>query len=121
MAITLQDLKNKIYNHAKTFWRNKVVDPEGDNSHPGTKFTATRANNIEEGVEKAHERLNDVVEYSAENEQIVKTLRFQTLLLKASITSGLTSNIFVDDLSALDGITLTAGNHNKTQQRIEIL
>lgn len=121
MSATLQDLKNKAYNYAKTFWRNKVVDPEGDNSHPGTKFTATRANNIEEGIEKAHERLNDVVEYSAENEQIVKSLRFNTLLLKASITSGLTTNIFVDDLTSLSGITLTAGYHNKTQQRIEIL
>lgn len=121
MAVTLQDLKSNTHTYTDTVWKNKVVDPEGDNSHPGTKFTATRANNIEQGVKKAHERLNDVVEYEATNEQIIKTLRFQHLLLKASVTSGLTSNIFVDDLSALSGITLTTGYHNKEQQRIEII
>lgn len=121
MTVTLQDLKSKVYEHLKTIWKNKVVDPEGDNSHPGTKFTATRANNIEDGIEKAHERLNDIVDFEAENEQVVKALRFETLLLKASVTSGLTSNIFVDDLSSIDSVILTSGYHNKTQQRIEIL
>lgn len=114
----LQQLKSKIFNYVKTVWFNKVVDPEGDNSHPGTKWNATRGNNIENNLELAHERLNDVVEYLDENEVITKNLRFEFLLLKASVTSGLTSNIFVENFETIDDITLAQGAHDASNQRI---
>lgn len=117
-TIELKDLLNGKYDHIPTVWHDKVVDPEGDNSHPGTKFTAKRGNNLETGIDKAHDRLNDVVDYIGESDRIQKNLRFEFLLLKASVTKGLTSNIFVDNFENLDGITLAAGAHDQGLQRI---
>lgn len=116
--IELQDLLDDIFDYDPTVWHDRVDDPEGDNSHPGTKFTAKRANKIEEGVDKAHERLNDIVGFLENSDRIQKNLRFEFLLLKASVTSGLTSNIFVDNFETLDGINLIAGAHDPELQRI---
>jgi len=116
--IELQDLLREQYDYTPTEWRDKVDDPEGDNSHPGTKFTAKRANNMEKGIDKAHDRLNNIVDYLENSERIQKNLRFEFLLLKASVTSGLTSNIFVDNFETLEGINLTAGAHDPQLQRI---
>lgn len=117
-TVELQDLLNEKYDYDPTQWFDKVDDPEGDNSHPGTKFTARRANNMERGISKAHERLNSLVVYLESSDRVQKNLRFEFLLLKASVTSGLTSNIFVDNFETLDGIHLTAGAHNPELQRI---
>lgn len=117
-VIELKDLLDEKYDHIPTVWHDKVDDPEGDNSHPGTKFTAKRGNNLETGVDKAHDRLNDVVDYIGESDRMQKNLRFEFLLLKASVTSGLTSNIFVDNFETLDGIVLAAGAHDPELQRI---
>lgn len=117
-VIELKDLLDEKYDHIPTVWHDKVVDPEGDNSHPGTKWTAKRGNNLENGIDKAHDRLNNLVDYIGESDRMQKNLRFEFLLLKASVTSGLTSNIFVDNFEALDGITLAAGAHDQVLQRI---
>ncbi len=114
----LKKLKDNIFNYVKTVWFNKVDDPEGDNSHPGTKWTATRGNNIENSLELAHNRLNDVVDFLDGNEVITKNLRFEFLLLKASVTSGLTSNIFVENFETIDDIILSQGAHDASNQRI---
>lgn len=118
---TIQTLVNRVFDYLPTRWFDKVDDPEGHNSRRGTKFEAKKANNIETGVDLAHDRLNDVVDYLEGNEVTTKNLRFEFLLMKASITSGLTSNILVDDFSSSDSIILTEGKLNTTHQRIEIL
>ena len=116
--VELQDLLNEKFDYDPTAWFDKVNDPESDNSHPGTKFTAKRGNKLERGSDLAHDRLNNVVDYLEESDRTQKNLRFEFLLLKASVTSGLTSNIFVDNFETLTGITLSAGAHNAELQRI---
>lgn len=45
--------------YVKTEWHDHIVDLEnGSVIQEGTRFTASRANNIEEGIENAHERLD---------------------------------------------------------------
>lgn len=114
----ISELINGIFKYIPTTWYNKVDDPEGDNSHPGTKFTAERANKIEKGIEKSHKRVDDVVEYLKENDTAMKNMRFDFLLLKSSVTSGLTSNIFVENFETTEGINLTKGIHSTEEQRI---
>ena len=111
-------LLNEMYDYGPTKWFDKVVDPEGDNSHPGTKWTARRGNNIEKGVDLSHERLNNIVSYLEDSDRTQKNLRFEFLLLKASVTSGLTSNIFVDNFESTDAIELSSGAYNSELQRI---
>ena len=118
MIIKIDDLLKSTFNYMKTQWFNKVDDPEDDNSHPGTKFTAERANNIENGVEKAHERLNNITAFLKDEDVIMKNMRFDFLLLKASVTSGLTSNILADNFETCDSINLIDGAHNKVKQQI---
>ncbi len=117
-VVELKDLLNDKFDYEPTQWFDKVDDPEGDNSHPGTKFTAKRANKLERASDLAHDRLNDVVDYLEGSDRTQKNLRFEFLLLKASVTSGLTSNIFVDNFETLEGITLTGGAHDDELQRI---
>lgn len=116
--IELKDLLVAKMDYKTTTWHDKVVDPEGDNSHPGVKFTAKRGNNLEKGVDLAHDRVNGVVDYLEDSDRTQKNLRFEFLLLKASVTSGLTSNILVDNFESLSGITLVAGAHDPELQRI---
>ncbi|MEK5069826.1 hypothetical protein [Sporosarcina sp. FSL K6-1508] len=116
--IELQDLLDAKYDYKPTEWFDKVDDPEKDRSHPGVKFTAKRGNNLETGADLAHDRINDVVDYLEDSDRTQKNLRFEFLLLKASVTSGLTSNIFVDNFETLDGIDLNAGAHDTELQRI---
>jgi hypothetical protein len=116
--IGLADLLTGMFDYIPTLWHDKVVDPEGDNSHPGVKFTARRANNLEEGVDLAHERLNNMVKYTNDSDKTQKNLRFEFLLLKASVASGLTSNIFVDNFESLEGIELATGMHDPDLQRV---
>lgn len=121
MSVNIQTLLSKIYDYIPFTWKDKVDDPEGHNSQRGTKFEAKKANNIEQGIDMAHDRLNEMVVYLENNEVTTKNLRFEFLLMKASITSGLTSNILVDDFSTTESIILTEGRLNTAQQRIEIL
>lgn len=116
--VELKDLLEAKYDYKPTTWHDKVIDPEGDNSHPGVKFTAKRGNNLERGTDLAHERVDDVVDYLEDSDRTQKNLRFEFLLLKASVTSGLTSNILVDNFETLDGIDLIAGAHDAELQRI---
>lgn len=116
--VTLGTLLDKVFHHAKSFWKDRMLDPEGDRTQRGTKVTAKRMNNIEDSLEFAHERLNDTTEYLEDSDRTQKNLRFEFLLLKASVTSGLTSNILVDNFETLDGINLTAGAHDPELQRI---
>lgn len=111
-------LNDNIFNYIRTQWFNKVDDPEGDNSHPGTKFTAKRANNIEEGVEKAHERLNTMTEYINESDKATKSLQFEFLLLKSSIATGLTSNILVNNLETIESFNIEAGVYDENENKI---
>lgn len=117
-SIELRDLLESKFDYKPTTWHDKVNDPEGDNSHPGVKFTATRGNNLEQGSDLAHSRINDVVDYLEDSDRTQKNLRFEFLLLKASVTSGLTSNILVDNFETLDGIDLIAGSHDAELQNI---
>lgn len=116
--VELKDLLEEKYDYEPTTWHDKVVDPEGDNSHPGVKFTARRGNNLEKGADLSHERINNVVDYLEGSDRTQKNLRFEFLLLKASVTSGLTSNILVDNFETLEGIDLVAGAHDEELQRI---
>lgn len=46
--------------YVKTIWRDHIVDMEtGEVIQEGTRFTASRANNIEEGIYNAYEYLKD--------------------------------------------------------------
>lgn len=46
--------------YVKTVWRDHIVDMEtGEVIQEGTRFTASRANNIEEGIYNAYEYLKD--------------------------------------------------------------
>lgn len=116
--VELKDLLEAKYDYKPTTWHDKVNDPEGDNSHPGVKFTARRGNNLEIGSDLAHDRLNGVVDYLEDADRTQKNMRFEFLLLKASVTSGLTSNILVDNFETLDGIDLIAGAHDAELQNI---
>lgn len=118
MSIELEQLRNERFDYVKTEWHDKVTDPEGDVSHPGVPFTARRANNLEQGVEKAHARLNHIVSYLDEMTNIQKQLRLEFLLLKSSVTSGLTSNIFVENFRTLDDISLVHGTHDPTNHKV---
>lgn len=117
-TIELADLLNGFFEYDETVWFDKVNDTEGDNSHPGTKWTARRGNKIEQAIKLAHERLNSMALYTEGSDRTLKNSRFEFLLLKASVTSGLTSNIFVDNFETLEGITLTSGAHDAELQRI---
>lgn len=116
--VELKDLLEAKFDYNPTHWKDEIKDPEGDIIQHPTPYTARRANNFEQGIDLAHDRLNDVVDYLEESDRIQKNLRFEFLLLKASVTSGLTSNIFVDNFETLDGINLTAGAHDPQLQRI---
>lgn len=116
----MKDLLQEQYNHIPTDWHDKVTDPEGDITHPGTKFTARRGNNIELGVTKAHERLNNTVLYLDDLTRSQKNLRLEFLLLKASVTSGLTSNIFVENFETTEDIVLVHGFHDPSDQKLYI-
>lgn len=118
--IDIKELLAGVFDYTPTTWRDKVNDPEGDNSHPGVKFTARRGNNLEQGADFAHERLNDIVAFLVNFDRTQKNLRFEFLLLKASITSGLTSNILVDNFESLLGINLIVGSHDAGLQKIYI-
>lgn len=115
---TIQDVLDAKHVHDAVRWYNKVKDPEGHNSHPGTPWTAERGNNISQDLKLAHDRLNTHADYLDANERIIKGLRFDTLLLKAALTSGLTSNIIVEDFATVDNFVLLAGAHDPVNQRI---
>lgn len=116
--IEISDIMADVFNYLTTLWKDEINDPEGDNSQEATPFSAARANKFEKAIELAHKRLNDFASYTKDSERMQKDLRFQFLLLKASVTSGLTSNILVDNFEDLEGINLTAGAHNAALQRI---
>lgn len=116
--IELPDLLNQIFDYIPTEWMDKITDPEGDISHPGVPFNASRANNLEKGTQLAHERLNSVVSYLEDITHTQKNLRLEFLLLKSSVTSGLTSNIFVENFDSLEDIDLMHGSHDAEDRKI---
>lgn len=116
--IELQDLLNAIFNYPATHWDDEVDDKEGDNSKDATPFAAILANNFENGIKLSHERLNDVVIFTEASDRIQKDMRFQLLLYQASMASGLTTNILVDNFQDLSGINLIAGAHDPELRRI---
>lgn len=116
--VTIQEILAAKHEHNPTIWHNKVVDSEGHNSHDGTPWTASRGNNISQDLKLAHDRLNEQADFLDANERIIKGLRFDTLLLKAALTSGLTSNIIVEDFATVDNFVLSAGAHDPMNQRI---
>lgn len=120
MLFSIQALKNAIMDYVPNVWKAKVDDPEGDKSSAGTKFTPSRANNIEQGVDKAHDRITQVVGYLETSDQTMKGLRFNLLLLQASVTSGLTSNILTEDFSSADDFNLSEGVFDAENKRIYI-
>lgn len=117
-SIGLEDLLNSIYSYLPNNWKDEVIDPEGDNSQEPTPFSARRANHFETAIKLAHKRLNDIVAYQEDADLTQKNLRFEFLLLKASVASGLTTNMLVENFETLEGITLIAGKHDPDLQRI---
>ncbi|WP_110113278.1 hypothetical protein [Bacillus sp. CGMCC 1.16541] len=116
----IKELLDQIFNYDPTIWRDRVSDPEGDITHPGTKFTARRGNKLEDASKLAHDRLNNVVIFIDELTRQQKNLRLEFLLLKASVTSGLTSNIFVENFETTDDIVLINGFHDPADQKLYI-
>lgn len=117
-VVSIADILAAKKTYTPTTWHDKVVDPEGDNSHPGTKFTATRGNKLERATEDNTERLNQQADYLEESDRTTKGLRFEFLLLKASVASGLTSNMLVENFETGDSVTLTAGVYSPDLQKI---
>lgn len=116
--IDIKDLQNAMFDYQPEDWEDKVVDPEGHNSRRGTKFTARRANNIEQGVDKAHERLDLHVDFLEQTELTNKQMRFRLLLLEAAVAQGTAKNMMVDNFEDITSINLTAGAHNVELQRV---
>lgn len=116
--VDLKDLQDAMYDYKPEDWKDKIVDPEGHNSQRGTKFTAKRANNIEAGVDKAHERLDLHVDFLEQTELTNKQMRFRLLLLEAAVAQGTASNWMVDNFEDTTSINLTAGAHNAELQRV---
>lgn len=116
--IEFANLLAEIFKYIPTKWMDRIDDPEKDISHPGTKWTARRGNNLEEGVLLAHERLNKIIAFLEDMTHVQKNLRLEFLLLKASVTSGLTSNIFVENFDSLDDIDLLHGSHDAEERKI---
>lgn len=118
--IDIKDLIAAKQTYNPTTWYDKVVDPEGDNSHPGTKFTARRGNKLEQSSESAHDRLNQIVDFVEESDRTMKNLRFSFLLLQAAVTSGVVANIGSNNFENLDGIDLIAGAYDPELRKIYI-
>lgn len=116
--VDLKDLKNAMFDYEPEIWTDKIVDPEGHNSRRGTKFTARRINNIEQGVDKAHERLDLQVGFSEYTELVNKQMRFRLLLLEAAVAQGTAKNMMVDNFEDTSSINLIAGAHDPELQRI---
>lgn len=74
--------------YQKNTWVDHIVDPgTGEIVQQGTKFTATRANNMESGIEKAHQ----LVEGLAQNilgSSVISGLTFTTNGLTANYSAG---------------------------------
>ncbi|MGN7469636.1 hypothetical protein [Brevibacillus sp. SAFN-007a] len=74
--------------YQKNTWVDHIVDPgTGEIVQQGTKFTATRANNMESGIERAHQ----LVEGLAQNilgSSVISGLAFTTNGLTANYTAG---------------------------------
>lgn len=116
--IDIKELQEAAFDYQPEDWKDKVIDPEGHNSQRGTKFTAHRANNIEEGVDKAHERLNLHVDFLEGTELTNKQMRFRLLLLEAAVAQGTAKNMMVDNFEDVSSINLVAGLHNIEHQRL---
>lgn len=116
--VDIKELQNASFDYTPEDWKDKVVDPEGHNSQRGTKFTARRANNIEQGVDKSHERLDLHVEFLEGTELTNKQMRFRLLLLEAAVAQGTAKNMMVDNFEDTTSINLLSGAHDTELQRI---
>lgn len=116
--IDIKDLQSAKFDYQPTTWEDKVVDPEGHNSKRGTKFTARRVNNIEEGADKAHERLDLHVDFLEQTELTNKQMRFRLLLLEAAVAQGTAKNMMVDNFEDTTSINLISGAHSAELQRV---
>lgn len=116
--VDIKELQDAKYDYVPENWKDKVVDPEGHNSQRGTKFTARRANNIETGVDIAHNRLDLHVDFLEQTELTNKQMRFRLLLLEAAVAQGTASNLMVDNFEDTTSVNLTAGAHNAELQRV---
>ncbi|TGV09726.1 hypothetical protein EN829_051285, partial [Mesorhizobium sp. M00.F.Ca.ET.186.01.1.1] len=75
--------------YQKNTWIDHIVDPStGDVVQQGTKFTATRANHMESGIERAHQLIEDLAQ-TAVGSAVVSGLIFSNSGLTASWTSGI--------------------------------
>lgn len=119
--VDITALQKAMFDYTPENWKDKVVDPEGHNSQRGTKFTARRGNNIEQGVDKAHDRLNLHVSYMEGTELTNKQMRFRLLLLEAAVAQGTAKNLMVDNFEDITSINFTAGWHDTENQRLVIL
>lgn len=120
-TMTIEQIRASRYEHIPTNWKDEVIDPEGHNSQKATAFTAKRINNVETGVTKAHERLNEFGDYMENTEDLNRQMRFELLLLKASVASGMTSNMLVDNFETLDSVNLIDGFFDAQNKQLVIL
>ena len=119
--VDIKELQKAVYDYDRENWKDKIVDPERHNSQRGTKFTARRANNMEEGIDLAHDRLNKHVDYLEGTELTNKQMRFRMLLLEAAIAQGTAKNMMVDNFEDTTSINLLAGVHDADNQRLVLL
>ncbi|KZE55780.1 hypothetical protein AV540_00050 [Brevibacillus parabrevis] len=74
--------------YQKNTWIDHIVDPStGDVVQQGTKFTATRANHMESGIERAHQLIEDLAQ-TAVGSAVVSGLAFTNSGLTATWTAG---------------------------------
>lgn len=116
--VDIKDLQEAKFDYEREHWFDKVEDPEGHNSRDGMKWTARRGNNIEAGVDKAHERLDLHVGFLEGTELTNKQMRFRMLLLEAAVAQGTASNMMVDNFEDTTSINLDAGAHDAERQRV---
>lgn len=99
--------------YVKQEWKDKFIDPVNGNVTNGTGITATRMNNIEDGVYAAHLTLEQHV-------LDIANLKNRVGLIESTFPDNFKNNLFTEDLVTLDDIVLTSGYYNEAQSRLEV-
>ncbi|MDN4093585.1 hypothetical protein QYF48_12240 [Brevibacillus agri] len=99
--------------YAKTQWQDRFVDPVTSEITNGTAITATRMNNIEQGIYDAHVLLD---QHSA----AISNLQNRMNTMESTLPENFVHNNYNDDLSTLSLIKVIRGYYNEAQSRLEV-
>lgn len=99
--------------YIKQSWQDKFVDPVTGDVTNGTGITATRMNNIEQGVYDAHV----IFEQHALD---IANLKNRVGLIESTFPDNFKNNLFTEDFVTLTDIVLTRGYYNESQSRMEV-